>query len=309
MNKPGKIVFIVNPVSGNGASGKRWKALLPLVSEKIPDFECRYTEGHGHATELTRLAIKEGASLIVAVGGDGILNECTNGFFENGKLVTNHSTLGVFPLGRGNDFARAMELLEEPEKTLNRFLTSKRKKVDVIRARLKDENGNDTVHIVLNNAYIGISEKQESFSCKTPKFLGSVMSYFIGVMLGALSYKPVTLTFTSEKEKETMTINSAVIANGSRFGSGMYPAINAKVDDGLLDVSVFKKIAFPFSIDQLIQYYTGNYLNKPWSYYHQAQKVEVDALEKEVRVNADGDFIGLLPATFEVLPEILNFKV
>lgn len=309
MSKTVKVVFIVNPVSGNGASGKRWKELLPLVSEKIPDFECWYTKYQRHATELTRKAIEEDIPLIVAVGGDGILNECTNGFFENGKLVSNHSTLGVFPLGRGNDFARAMELLEEPEKTLSRFLTSKKKKVDVIRATLKDEKGNDISHIVLNNAYIGIAEKQESYSSKTPKILGSVMSYFIGVMLGALSYKPVTLTFTSEKEKETMTINSAVIANGSRFGSGMYPAINAKVDDGLLDVSVFKKIAFPFSIDQLVQYYSGNYLKKPWSYYHQTQKVDVEALQEVVRVNADGDFIGFLPATFEVLPSILNFKV
>ena len=308
MNSQKKIIFIVNPVSGNGALKKKWDYLLPKVSKKISKFDCWYTKGPGHATKLTRKALEEGAELVVAVGGDGILSECANGFFKNGEPVLS-SLLGVFPLGRGNDFARAMGLIEDPEKTLQRFLTNEKKKVDVIKATLRDENGNKMTHIVLNNAYLGIAEKQETYSAKTPKFLGSVLSYMLGVLRAAIFYKPETLTFLSKEEKETVTINSAVIANGPRFGSGMYPAIKASVDDGLLDISVFKRVAFPFSIDQLIQYYKGNYLNKPWSYYHQTKKVDVESPREGVRVNADGDYIGFLPATFEVLPKILNFKI
>ena len=74
--------IIVNPESNKGRTGKRWKTIKEALSFFFKEFKCEFTEKPSHAIEISRAAIKDGAELIVGVGGDGTVNEIANGFFE-----------------------------------------------------------------------------------------------------------------------------------------------------------------------------------------------------------------------------------
>ena len=101
-----KTFFVVNPYSANGTTGKRWAELQAKIARAIPEFDHAFTERPMHAAELARAAIGKGFDCIVAVGGDGTINEVTNGFFEAGKAINPDAALGVLPLGTGGDFRK-----------------------------------------------------------------------------------------------------------------------------------------------------------------------------------------------------------
>ena len=94
-------VFLVNPASDNGRTGRRWAELAHRAAHAGLDGETLFSERPGHLIELARTAVDRGARLVVAVGGDGTLNEVINGIAERDV------DLATIPLGTGMDFGRA----------------------------------------------------------------------------------------------------------------------------------------------------------------------------------------------------------
>ncbi|HZI10954.1 MAG TPA: acylglycerol kinase family protein, partial [Myxococcus sp.] len=101
-----KTFLVVNPRSANGQTGKRWAEIGAQVGKALGDFGHGFTQGGMDAARITRQALEEGYECIVAVGGDGTLNEVTNGFFREGKPINPHAVLGLIPRGTGGDFRR-----------------------------------------------------------------------------------------------------------------------------------------------------------------------------------------------------------
>src|SRR3954462_8305960 len=93
-----RVVIIVNPRSQGGALGRRWPELADTIRRSLP-FEDVMTKEAGDATRLAREALRAGAETVVAVGGDGTINEVANGFFENGVRLATDAALGVLPFG------------------------------------------------------------------------------------------------------------------------------------------------------------------------------------------------------------------
>src|SRR5439155_10750640 len=104
-------IAIVNPKSGGGRSTQTWgraRAQLPT------GVETRETEAEGHGIELTAEALKRGVKTIIAVGGDGTINEVVNGFFEGGQPIASDAALGIIPCGTGSDFVRTLKVPTDP---------------------------------------------------------------------------------------------------------------------------------------------------------------------------------------------------
>ena len=110
-------VFIVNPVSGNGRTGRHWRAHEAYFRRHLGRaFEVRRSEHPWHAAELTKDAVVNGATTVVSVGGDGTLNEVTNGLLDGtGRPWNPETRLAVFPLGTGSDFVKTLGQSREPE--------------------------------------------------------------------------------------------------------------------------------------------------------------------------------------------------
>ena len=100
-----RAMVVVNPASAAGATGRRWDRTARHLSAALGPFELAFSQEPGHATRLTRLALRDGFEMVVAVGGDGTLNEVVNGFFEAKVAVAPEALLGFVALGTGSDYA------------------------------------------------------------------------------------------------------------------------------------------------------------------------------------------------------------
>ncbi len=111
-----KAFLIVNPRSANGATAKQFDAISSAVRAKVGDHEHAFTERPMHAAELARAAIERGKDLVIAVGGDGTINEVVNGFFHPVKpgdpprAINPQAALAVVPRGTGGDFRKTLGL-------------------------------------------------------------------------------------------------------------------------------------------------------------------------------------------------------
>src|SRR5689334_23947837 len=110
--------MIVNPASDSGRTAKAWQAIAGRAREHGLDVDPRLTEAPGHAGELTRAALREGAELIVTVGGDGTVSETVNGFYEDAQPVSAAAELAVVMRGSGCDFARTFRIPKRTDAAL-----------------------------------------------------------------------------------------------------------------------------------------------------------------------------------------------
>src|SRR4051794_21614002 len=111
-------LVIVNPAARNGAVGRLWETLAGTLSAHGIDAETVHTARPGHATELARDGLREGPRLVVAVGGDGTVNEVVNGFFEDGTAVAPEAELAIVPIGTGRDGVRTYGISGKPERAI-----------------------------------------------------------------------------------------------------------------------------------------------------------------------------------------------
>src|SRR5262245_48933967 len=107
-----RVVAIVNPAAGRGQAAKSWNEVRARIGGTASTLE---TKGRGHAIELTAQAIRDGADIVVAVGGDGTLNEVVNGVLSTDGFVSGGVALGILPHGTGSDFQRMLRLPDNPE--------------------------------------------------------------------------------------------------------------------------------------------------------------------------------------------------
>jgi diacylglycerol kinase (ATP) len=105
-----KVVFIVNPHSGGGKTGREWPGIRKMAEDRLGPFAADLTAGPGDAARLTREHLLEGADIIVCVGGDGTLNEVVNGFMDEGRPVRESARLGFVPNGTGCDFVKSVSI-------------------------------------------------------------------------------------------------------------------------------------------------------------------------------------------------------
>src|SRR5687768_7718884 len=118
-------VAIINPKSGRGKPPIHLREPVEVLATKAP----------GHGIDLTANAIKNGAKIVIAVGGDGTINEVVNGFFENEQLISGDVTLGIIPHGTGSDFRRVLKLPLDAEKAAAVIENGESRMVDVLKVR------------------------------------------------------------------------------------------------------------------------------------------------------------------------------
>ena len=112
---------IVNPRSGGGRTGRQWPRLEPKLVTALGQISCTFTEKPGDATQLTRKALKDGCDLVIAVGGDGTINEVVNGFFDNGTAINEDASLSLIPAATGGDFRRTFGFADNPAQAIEQI--------------------------------------------------------------------------------------------------------------------------------------------------------------------------------------------
>jgi YegS/Rv2252/BmrU family lipid kinase len=218
-----KISFIINSRIGQ----KKIDAILSAINKYLPsnEVDIAYTQYGGHAIELAKKSIDNNCNILVAVGGDGTVNELLQ--------VVMHSScsLAVVPTGSGNGLARHCNIPLDIELAVKNIAEGKIEKIDIGKA-------NDKYFI--SNAGVGFDAYVCNFIQQT-KHRGLKM-YARFVIQKYFSYKPETYTIETETETFIQKAFFLNIANGREFGYGFEIAPNASLQDGLLDMILVKKI-------------------------------------------------------------------
>ncbi|HEY6175687.1 MAG TPA: diacylglycerol kinase family protein [Kofleriaceae bacterium] len=302
-----RTIVVVNPRSQGGRLGKRWKDIADTIGRAFP-FEEAVTEGPGDATLLTRKALRGGAERVVAIGGDGTINEVVNGFFdERGAAIAAEASMAVIPFGTGGDFRRTVHLPTELAEAARVIAANHRRKVDVGRLEFTASDGKRALRMFANIASFGVSGVVDRLVNESSKKLGR-LSFALATARATWSYRNqrVQLVFDGRDRVEA-TINTVAVANGRYFGGAMMVAPNAELDDGQFDVIAMGDFGFGDLLKSGRRLYQGTHLTMDKVTARRARVVEAEPIDPAaiVELDVDGENPGRLPARFELLPAAL----
>lgn len=319
MASGGHTVVIVNPSSAGGRTGKAWKKLAPMLREAYGAFEDCYTAAPGDGTRLTRQALREGAGVVLAVGGDGSINDVVNGFFDEGDPeasldgvggIAPSASLGVIPLGTGGDFIRSIGIPRDPIEAARALAAAPAHTIDVGRLRYTAHDGSWAVRYFVNVASFGIAGLVDKYVNESRKSLPGTLAFALATLRAGVTYanSPVRVRVDGGEWKSGPIYNVS-IANARFFGGGMKVAPDARLDDGYLELVRFGDMGLSDLLLNGKDLYSGRHLALKEVSTAKVRSVEAEAADgREVLIDCDGEQPGRLPARFDVLPAALRLR-
>lgn len=302
-----KTVFVVNPASANGRTGKEWPGLSAKLRSLGVEHEAVLTRAPAEATELTALALADGAEVVVAVGGDGTLNEVANGFFLNGDPPRD-SAIALMPYGTGGDFRRTFGIPTELEKVAEMLKNGNRRRIDAGRIDMQSLDDIPLTRHFVNIADAGIGGVVVDRVNHSSKILGGKLTFNLVSLRTLLTFKPPAVEVRTDERNWEGRAQNVVIANCQYFGGSMHVAPGAQPDDGKFDIVVFGDIGGFEAIRQIQDIYKARHVRNPKVQTWRAAEVEVLSGER-VLIDVDGEMCGTLPAKFKVVPGAIGLVV
>jgi diacylglycerol kinase (ATP) len=302
-----RALVIVNPASAAGATRRRWHRIARAIRRALGPFEHVFSEAPHHATALARRALEAGVEMVVAVGGDGTVNEVARGFFDGGRPVAPHAALGVVPHGTGGDLARSLGTpgFEEACARLHGHSTLP---IDVGLARFADHDGQPAEREFLNAASFGCSGVVARALAGTPKQLGS-LAFTLATVRALRGYRDQAVTITiNGGPPEDLAITNCAVCNGRYFGGGMQVAPSARIDDGWLDVTTWAGFGLAGFVRHRRALYDGTHVHLPGTRLDRTRTITATS-PAEVLLELDGESVGRLPVSINLLPGALRLKV
>ena len=305
-----RTVFLVNPASGNGATGKRWPELAHRAAGLGLSGETLFSERPGHLAELAAEAAGSGADLVVAVGGDGTVNEAVNGLMRAGGTTE----LATVPLGTGMDFVRTYGIPSEFEGAVRTARDGGTRTIDVGRVSYRTWAGDDAERYLANVGSVGMSAAVAQRANGMSKVLGGKATFFYALVRVFLEWDNSVVTVELEdasgggRERREARMHDVIVANGQWHGGAMWLAPEARPDDGLFDVVLIGDVTKRDFVTTAPKIYRGTYLAHPKVELVRSRTALVDAPEL-LPIKLDGEQVGTTPARFEVVPGALRLRV
>jgi len=290
------ILVIYNPIAGRGRVKKHWPEVQQGLIDAGIEFDVVTTSAPLDAVKLAEKAATK-YSTVVAVGGDGTVHEIVNGLLRassEGETIT----LGVVPLGNGDDFAKMIppqttigEKVFDWHVAIEKIAKGHTKMFDIGRMsgdKLHSEQGNKP-HYFMNGMDIGFGAQAALNFTKVPIFLTGMAAYLAAIMKTLVDYHipKVTIQIDNQEAFEQSTTMTA-ITNGRCFGSGFWVCPEAQVDDGLLDVMVTQSVGRLKIMRLIPKIMKGTHVNEPILKSYRARRVDIKAHQPFV-VEADGE--------------------
>ena len=305
-----KTQVIVNPESNKGRTRRRWAQIKEALKVFLKEFKYEFTEKPSQAIDISRAAIREGSELIVGVGGDGTMNEIANGFFEGKTLINPKSVMGIVPSGTGCDFIRSLHIPSNLRRAMEVITQAPSPAIDIGIARFRTPGGLEKERYFLNVADFGFGGEvlermdQTRAKRKAASYLKSALATFMHY-----KNKRIKIKVDGEEIPQGEYLIGA-ISNGRIFGKGMKIAPNALLDDELFDVILVRGMKVWEFLRNVWKIYAGTHLSHPKISSIQGKKIEAIAEDpdEKILIEIDGEQVGKLPATFEIVPRALSVK-
>lgn len=298
--------IIVNPNAGGGRVEAEMKTVKSLLKQKGIASEYLFSEYASHSIELTKTAIIGGCTTIVAVGGDGTINEVVNGIMQQKEVSIDEITLGCIPIGTGSDWAKMHAIPNKPKHAIETILAGNSINHDVGVVKYMADDTEKTRHFI-NVAGLAIDAfiAKETSSVSKVGVSGHVL-YFTGLMKALNRFTPqtckVVLDDHLEFESDYLSINIGICKYS---GGGMSAVPLAIADDGLFEVTLFEKLGLVEALGSIKYLYNLKLYEHKKAHHYRAKKIVVKA-QPQTMVETDGEVLGLSPATFTIIPNALK---
>ncbi|HBJ46931.1 MAG TPA: lipid kinase [Deltaproteobacteria bacterium] len=306
-----KTIVIVNPQAGNGRTEKIWPNIESALEKSIGSFEVLQTTCRGDATDLSRRILAVDTVRIVAVGGDGHLNEVLNGFIENDLPVNPEARLSFVMTGTGCDFQRSLGISGKWQNAAAKLKDAKVRKIDVGKVTYTAADKTQKIRYFDNIASFGLSGAVDHCleHSRLRNYLGGSPLFLWATIKTVFTHPNQSIRFRiDDGPEEEICSRLGLLANGRYFGGAMHAAPEAELDDGLLDLLMLKEISVAKFLWHLPKIYKGTHLKIPEIFFQKVRKFTAESSE-QVILDIDGESPGYLAATFEVLPKILNLQI
>jgi glycerol-3-phosphate dehydrogenase len=304
---------IVNPSSWGNRTGTVWPVIQKKLSHAIGPVEAVFTDSPMAAQRLCSEALKEGMEQVIAVGGDGTVNEVVNGFYEDGKPINPEALLGLLTSGTGGDYRRTFGLPLDLDEQIERLAVSEIRCVDLGKLTYTDENGREATRLFDNVGSFGLSgaTDMEVNRLTWGKKFGGTFAFQWGVVKALIRHRnqPVRVQ-VDDIYDEVRNVTVVAVCNGQFFGGGMRIGPDAEPDDGLFDIVIVADLSLLDFVRNIGSLYRGAHVNNPRVTVLRGRRVTATPAEGagEVLLDVDGETPGCLPATFEILPNALYLR-
>ena len=289
---------ILNPSSGRERGPEYIEVMATRLREKYDAVEIAVTTGDGDAEAAAGTAVRDGCDALFVAGGDGTLNEAVNGLASAGGLE--RLVVGVVPLGTGNDFATALGMPAEVDAALDVLLQGRE-----LRADLGEVNGRVFANISGGGFIADVSV------AVTPglKTIAGRLAYLIGGAQVLMEFDPVGAIVTLDPGgRLTRRLYAFAVCNSRLIGGGRLIAPEASIDDGMLDVCLIEAMSAIEFVALARKVADGEHVSDPRVLYMKARSVRIE-LDREIRVNTDGEVFEGRRCDYRVLPKAARFLV
>ena len=298
-----RVVFLVNPASDNGATGRRWPQLAHELALAGLTGDALLSRGPGELGGLAHRAVAEGATLLVVVGGDGTVNEVANGIAGMDGVE-----LAVLARGTGWDFVRTYGIPRRPAEAAAVALRGETRTLDLGRVTYRSWSGQEATAWFANIASAGMSGAIAQRANDTSKALGGKVSYAWATLAVFARWRNGEVRVAVDDEIRGGRMQDVVVANGRFFGGGMKICPEAEPDDGLFDVVLIGDLTRRELLTTMPKLYRGTHLPHPKGELLRGRVVTVDA-DEALPIELDGEQPGTTPARFELVPAALRLRV
>jgi YegS/Rv2252/BmrU family lipid kinase len=275
MQSKTSIQFIINPISGTIKKQNLPELFERLIDRNLFDWEIKYTNARGHATEIAKQAVADKVNTIVAVGGDGTINEVAKSLIHSEQ-----STLGIIPLGSGNGLARHLKIPLSPAQALKVILDEKRIQIDTCKV--------NNVPFFCTSG-VGFDATVSHYFDQIPG--RGLYTYITASISKYFAYTPEVYQIEIDGKKIEKSAFIVSVANASQYGNNAYISPNANISDGLMDLVVMKKFAKPIGA-WLIFLSFAKLIDKS-SYLEIVKGKQISIKHKSKLAHIDGDPIQL----------------
>lgn len=288
-----KFKIIANPTAGRGRVGKMLPQLRQLFAVNNLHCEFALTDAAGHGTDLAREAAHAGWENIIALGGDGTMNEVLNG------VMGTPAAMGVIPAGTGNDLARSLNIPLNFRDAVSVFANGKTTAIDIG----KDSEGYFSIILGLGFP----SDVMHHVNTTTNIFRGP-LAITASILQVVHKLRPYPVHIQLDDRTLDTTVMGIFILNTRFTGGGLQIAPEAKYDDGLLDVVVMHEMSKTNFLATLPKAYKGKHLSNPACEIFQTKTIKVTTAEP-MRKLFDGNVFGESPVDAQIVPNALRVWV
>lgn len=308
-----KWLVVVNPKASVGKCEKDWPQIKQLLVNEGVDFDFFITEHQGHAIELVRDNITgKGYTKIISVGGDGTNNEVINGIFAQKRFPTEQITMGVIPIGTGNDWRRTFGFSTDYLENVKIIKAENLFKHDIGKVTYYN-HGDPQVRYFLNAAGTGLDEKVcQATNALKQQGKGGSARYMMSVAKCLLKYGSTHLQlFVDEQLVLDDEILSLSVGNGRFNGGGMMMMPKAVPNDGLFDITAIRKVGMAKFAANVTNIYDGSFINKLKEVStFRGRKIRIVSIpEHSLNLETEGETLTNSPFDFEMLQQAINMVV